>query len=478
MNDSSYKSIDFGALTRAGEGLTQWRALATGFITALTCGVLFWLMQWSVTRMGGIVGIVLMVVLAIACFVVWVAGSSAVGVLLMDKARNLPQRSIGEAAAFGLGSVPKFLLLAVAVFVVTIAFMLVAALIYFICKIPVIGAVLAFVAHPVLLLIASAFIIACIWVVFPLFAPAVWSGLGFKQALASVFAIARHRLVQVVLMMMVLYIILFVIGMLIASGVVPAMGLLTGLATSIMGGGGGYGMGGMGAAMAMFSNASMTGAFLGASVLSILLFALVALVAMMGINLLYLQAADGLDTAGTSSDIEGAFGVMKEKAREAADKARAAADRAKQAAADRAQATSNAREEAVMEQTKLEEEEANQPLPEQEALRREMAEREAREAQARDAQARAEAQRQAAARAAAPAAASQAPAASSAAGAATAGAAALGGLMTSAAAATGAAPEAAPVPPPPPAATTKGCKACGHTIGAQDMFCENCGSKQ
>ena len=34
MNDTNYKSIDFGALTRAGEGLTQWRALAMGFLTA------------------------------------------------------------------------------------------------------------------------------------------------------------------------------------------------------------------------------------------------------------------------------------------------------------------------------------------------------------------------------------------------------------------------------------------------------------
>ena len=40
MNDTNYKSIDFGALTRAGEGLTQWRALAMGFLTALAVGLL------------------------------------------------------------------------------------------------------------------------------------------------------------------------------------------------------------------------------------------------------------------------------------------------------------------------------------------------------------------------------------------------------------------------------------------------------
>ena len=474
MNDTHYKSIDFGALTRAGEGLTQWRALAMGFITVLAASLVFFLMQQSAMRLGGILGVLLGIVFAIVLFVVWVGGASAVGVLLMDKARNIPQRSIGEAALAGLASVPKFLLFGIATVFVSIAFMLVAALIYFICKIPVLGAVLAFVAHPVLVLIASVFIISCMWVVFPLFAPAVWSGLGFKQALASIFAIARNRLVQVVLMMMVLYIILVVIGMLIISGVVPAMSMLTGLAAGILGGGvGGYGaMHPLASAMSMFSSASMTGAVLGAGVLTMLMFALAAIVGIMGVNVLYLQAADGLDTAGTASDIDDAFGAMKEKAREAAEKAKATAERAKQAAAERAQA----REEAALEQARQDEEAAQQLRSDEEqrlAEQREVAEREAAardaaEREAREAQVRAEAQRQEAARAAA----TQAPSA---------GAAALGALAAGAAAA-GADQANTPTPPVPPAAASESgmreCKACGHHIGADDVFCENCGTKQ
>ena len=411
MNDTNYKSIDFGALTRAGEGLTQWRALAMGFLTALAVGLLLWLMQFSMIRIGGVIGVVLMVVIAIAAFVVWSGGISAVGVLLMDKARNLPQRSISEAAIFGLASVPKFLLLGVAIFVAVLVFMLVAALLYFVCKIPFLGAVLAFVVHPVLVLIAAVAIIACVWVIFPLFAPAVWSGLSFKNALASVFAIARNRIVPVVLMMMVLYIILAVIGMLVMTGLFPASMSLTGLASGIMGGGGGnygaYGAGyggGLGSAMSMFSSGAMIGAMLGMSVLGILVGALVALVAMMGMNVLYLQASAGLDTAGTESDLEGAFGAMKEKAREAAEKAKAAAENAKQAVADRAQAAAAACEEAVQEQARLEDEETQRQLQDEEQRQkaeREFAAKAAAEREALEAQARAEAQRQAAARAAA-----------------------------------------------------------------------------
>ncbi|QNP48733.1 zinc ribbon domain-containing protein [Diaphorobacter aerolatus] len=444
-----------------------------GFMTALVCGFLFWLMQVSMLRIGGLIGVILMVLLAIATFVVWSGGFSAVGVLLMDKARGLSPRSIGDAAMFGLASVPKFLLLGVLVFVAVLGFMLVAALLYFICKIPFLGALLAFVVHPVLVLIAAAAIIGCIWVVFPLFAPAVWSGLSFRQALSSVFAIARTRLVEVVLMMMVLYIIIVVICMLVMSGLFPAITSLTGLASSIMGGGAGYGAyGGMGAAMSVFSSSSMIGAMLGVSVLGGLVFALLALVSLMGMNLLYLQVSSGLDAAGTESDLEDAFGAMKDKAREAADKARGVAERAKQAAtdraqinADRAQANAAARAEAVYEQTRLEEEETQQPLPEQEELRREAAEREAREAQAR-----ADAQRQAAASAAAQATA-PAPLPPAAASSTSAGAAALAGLVTGAATSAGA-------EPPAPSAPTKLCKACGHVLGTGDMFCENCGAKQ
>ena len=73
MNDTNYKSIDFGALTRAGEGLTQWRALAMGFLTALVCCALFWIAQFVAVKMGSIVGVLLMVVVLLA----WVTSTLA-----------------------------------------------------------------------------------------------------------------------------------------------------------------------------------------------------------------------------------------------------------------------------------------------------------------------------------------------------------------------------------------------------------------
>ena len=82
--------------------------------------------------------------------------------------------------------------------------------------------ILAFVAHPILVLVAAALLIAMIWVVGPLMGPALWSGLSVKAALANVLSIARKRLVEVVLMEVVLYVILGLVCFMLFAGLLPA----------------------------------------------------------------------------------------------------------------------------------------------------------------------------------------------------------------------------------------------------------------
>ena len=78
------------------------------------------------------------------------AGTAAVGIMLLDKAKNLEPRSLKDAFMAGLACVPKvilYLLLLVALF---IALFVVAAILYYVCKIPFIGPVLLFFVHPAL----------------------------------------------------------------------------------------------------------------------------------------------------------------------------------------------------------------------------------------------------------------------------------------------------------------------------------------
>ncbi|MDH0202222.1 zinc ribbon domain-containing protein [Comamonas aquatica] len=439
---SRLQNIQFSALARAGEGLTQWRPLAMGFITLVACGLLVFVNQALARGMGGFAGVLLFGLLMLVTAVVFFSGVSAVGVMLMDKAQGIAVRGFADAAYAGLLCVPKFLGLALLALVATLLFYLVAAIIYFVCKIPVLGAVLAFVAHPVLIIAASALIVAWVCVVAPMFAPAVWSGLPFKAALASVIGIARNRLVEVVLMQIVLYIILMVITGLLFMGLLPASISLTAMGTGIAAGGaGGMGLEGlmyMGprALSHMGMSGSVIGLWLGVGVLFCVIFALLGQVAVMGQNLVYLQASASIDSTGEEQALDGVWSDVRKRAEEAKERAKAAAERAKQVAAQKAQevaAANEARKAAAAEQAQQQaalaaEREAARQAAEAARLQAEQAA--AAQQAAQEAQRLADAQ---------PAAAPQAQ-------------------------------EAAPAAAP-------NCPSCHGQVGRTDSFCEHCGHK-
>lgn len=352
MNKQSLGEIRFATLARAAEGLTQWRPLLLGFLTLLVTGALVVFSTWLAVKAG----IFMYLIGMLAAMVALLAGSSGVGIMLMDKARNETVRSLSAAASAGLLCLPKFLLVGLVIFVATLAYSLLAAVIYFVCKIPFIGGILAFVAHPILVLVAAALLIALIWVIGPLMGPALWSGLSVKAALANVLSIARQRLLEVVLMEVVLYVILGLISIMLFAGLVPATAYLTSLALSITGDinamagmfmGGGYygrGYGGGFSPMGMMSNGSSTGIFAGLGVLYCVIGALLAQVAIMGMNLIYLQARESVNPDDAEDALDSLIGDVRKKAEEAkaqtmaaAERTMAAAERAKQAASQRLQ---------------------------------------------------------------------------------------------------------------------------------------------
>ena len=326
----SLDNIRFATLARAGEGLTQWRAMLAGFLTLLAAGIVFALAQWLALAIGGGIGVIADLALDLVAAVVLMAGFSAVGVMLMDKAQNQPIRSIGEAVTFGLTCVPKVLLFAILVALALTAFYLVAALVYLICKIPVLGAVLAFIAHPVLALTAAVAFIALFWVINPLFMPAIWSGLGFKAALSNVLLIARTRLLHVVLLELALYIIISVICMLLLAGFLPASMSLTALASNIIGGPPAA-MSGFGGFSVLSGSSSLIGLWAGMGVLYCVMAALVTQVGIMGINLIYLQVREGI--AGAGDALDNLIGDVRKRAGQAKDMAVSAAVQPKERAA-------------------------------------------------------------------------------------------------------------------------------------------------
>ena len=446
------RQVSFAPLLRASEGLTQWRPMALGFLTWVAVALLLAVGGFLSSSLGGAAGGGLMGLFGLLAMILIAAGMSGAGILLMDKAKNIAPRSMLDAFLAGLWCIPKFLGFYVVMALVLAALAVVGAIGYFLAKIPGIGPLFFFVLHPVLVIVAAAVLTSLLWVGFPLFTPAVWEGRGFKESLTLVIAVSRQRLVPTVLLFLALYVVVSVIGMVVFGALLPGYLFMTGLASSILdirmdntdfeaivalvNGYGGYNSG------LMYAGILATALIFG------LAFTLMMQVALMGVNLVYLSATDGLDTADTENALNAGLDEMKRRAREAQEKARLAAEQAQEKARQMA-------EEAK--------ERARQRAAEQAAAQAAAAE-----------QATAQAQAQAAAVLAAEQAEQQA---------------AADRLATEAAAAQAAPPDAAPQEPPllaepapstnlPPAsAATATCPQCQHTVGHDDVFCGECGHR-
>ena len=444
------RQVSFAPLLRASEGLTQWRPMALGFLTWVVVALLLAVGGFLSSSLGGAAGVGLMGLFGLLAMILIAAGMSGAGILLMDKAKNIAPRSMLDAFLAGLWCIPKFLGFYVVVALVLAALAVVGAIGYFLAKIPGIGPLFFFVLHPVLVIMAAAVLTSLLWVGFPLFTPAVWEGRGFKESLTLVIAVSRQRLVPTVLLFLALYVVVSVIGMVVFGALLPGYFFMSGLATSILGVGmTGNGLAAITALMNGYGGGSsglMYAGILATALIFGLAFTLMMQVALMGVNLVYLSATDGLDTADTENALNAGLDEMKRRAREAQEKARLAAEQAQEKARQMA-------EEAK--------ERARQRAAEQAAAQAAAAEQATAQAQAAAVLAAEQAEQQAAADRSA----------------------------TEAAAAQAAPPDAAPQEPPflaepapstdlPPAsAATATCPQCQHTVGHDDMFCGECGHR-
>ena len=442
------RQVSFAPLLRASEGLTQWRPMALGFLTWVAVALLLAVGGFLSSSLGGAAGGGLMGLFGLLAMILIAAGMSGAGILLMDKAKNIAPRSMLDAFLAGLWCIPKFLGFYVVVALVLAALAVVGAIGYFLAKIPGIGPLFFFVLHPVLVIMAAAVLTSLLWVGFPLFTPAVWEGRGFKESLTLVIAVSRQRLVPTVLLFLALYVVVSVIGMVVFGALLPGYFFMSGLATSILGVGiTGNGLAAITALMNGYGGSSsglMYAGILATALIFGLAFTLMMQVALMGVNLVYLSATDGLDTADTENALNAGLDEMKRRAREAQEKARLAAEQAQEKARQMA----------------------------------EEAKERARQRAAEQAAAQAAAAEQAQAQAAAVLAAEQAEQQ-----------AAADRLAAEAAAAQAAPPDAPPQEPtflaepapstnlPPASAATATCPQCQHTVGHDDVFCGECGHR-
>ena len=289
-------------LMRATEGLRHRRA-PTLLVGAFVLAVLLALLGLA-TQSGAFI--------LIMWFVAWLCvlvGSNAAGGVLMDAARGVPQRGIGDALYSGAANVGRYFIISLLAGLFFLAYLLALAIILFICKIPGIGPLLYAIVFPVLV-VASA--VAAIGLAIGMFlaGPAVWEGNSVRAACAKVMAIAAQRLPEVLIGAFLLNLLMLVIIAILWLIVLAGLGIVGGLSAAILGadishaaaslfsglGGIAQGLGGGGEGMGY-----IYAAVFGVTVLAAIACGALLSVMIMGVNLIYLQASEGLDTAAVDA---------------------------------------------------------------------------------------------------------------------------------------------------------------------------------
>jgi len=312
-------------LLSAVEAVTNRRAFITLFSTFTAAALLFALFtavamgflsngHYDLSKITG--GIGFLVVLLVA-----MTGISATGFLLNDSIRGREQRTISSSLILALATLPRVLGVMLMLFAIGLLLLLSVALVLAICKIPGIGPLLYAIAFPVCAVVLGASFYAMLFVV-SLHGPAIWEGNAIMRTVAVLGAIARQRLLSVIIQSILLGMLVGLVTSIIFGALLagvsstsllslPILGqgsgveMLMGLASHFMGMGGGNGAG--------YATAATFGMILllGCAIVA------PALVALSGSCIIFANVTENLSAAVMEKKLQGAIDAVRQKAEEA-----------------------------------------------------------------------------------------------------------------------------------------------------------------
>jgi hypothetical protein len=278
--------------------------------------------------LGGLMAKVSMVFIglfALLAYAVFFYGANAVGAMLMDEAHGKRSRPMMAAVFNSLATSHRLILVFLLIGLLYVVGLLALSIILFVCKIPVLGPLLYVAVFPVSVVLAGVALFALPTVIFPLSAPAIWNGAGTLQCVSQLLAIARKRLLMVLLLMIAVTLIAGAIGGLISAIFFSGTAVTALLSAPILGGGM---MGGMGSGFGGMLGNMVGGGFgggtgghamaamVGGGVLFGVAFTLPGMVYLRGASTVYLRALDGLDLAVEQAVIDDKIEAARAKARD------------------------------------------------------------------------------------------------------------------------------------------------------------------
>lgn len=301
------------------DAIRNWRAVLVLLATLVSAAVVFgvggMLARWSWA---------LFVLFLLAAYAVMFYGANAAGMMIMDEARGNPSRPAMAAVAHSLATSHRLILVFLLLGVIYLAAFAVLAIVLFICKIPVLGPLLYAIVFPVSVVIFGIAMFALPTVVFPLSAPSIWNGARTMECVSQLLAIARKRLLMVLLLMIAVTFLSGVVAFLIGAILFTGAAVVAAASVPILGGGGigmgalmgmgEMGMGGMGA-LGTFAGHAI-GAAVGGGILFAIAFTLPGMVYLRGACTVYLRAIEGLDLAAEQAAIDARLDAAKARVSE------------------------------------------------------------------------------------------------------------------------------------------------------------------
>ena len=320
------KFSDAGILLGALDGITRWRPFTLLVMTFVACGLISAALGASVAMLFGRSGIFSAIVGLLGTLMIGftaLVGVNGVGILLSDDVWERPQRGIKDALLVSLLTSHRLILILLLEGVLFLAYLMVLAILLFLCKIPVVGPLLYAFIVPIGAILSGVVLFGLVYVAIPLAAPAVWNGASVMGALAMLKEVVRHRLLFVVVLTLLLGLLLVVVGGLIVAVVGGGTSMILGLSATIIGA-----SMDPGAVFNVFSGFGRSGGGytwalgFGMATLFLIATAPVILVGMKGVALIQRAAVTGLSLAEAEENIAHKMNEMKKRSQEAKEQAK------------------------------------------------------------------------------------------------------------------------------------------------------------
>lgn len=265
-------------------------------------------------------------------FAVVFYGANAVGILLMREVQGQPVLNIVDAVIASLQRSHRLVVVMLLQLLILLAAVIAVAVLLFICKLPFIGPLLLAVVFPLSALLLGVLVFSLFYVMLPLAGPAVWSGSTAFQTIAQLNAIARRRLVPLILLQVALLVITLFTAMLIFTVVFIGISMAGGLSAGIIGMGA-SGLDGMMNGMSFGGTGHMVAVSVGGGLLLAIAAVVPGLIFAKGMCIIYLDVTRDIDFSQSEAGLQEGLSAMRKKASEAAEHAKALAEQARPAAA-------------------------------------------------------------------------------------------------------------------------------------------------